>query len=168
MSFVNQTGKTNGLKKKNKIAKEIWLGGQGDLNFVGFSKFSLEISHYYYYQDADLTFFKMEVCWNKYLYKKWVILKGFSFIGYMVYVCVVWWLPLFHRRRSFLQCLVVLLHKKHARSWPFTHAHTFFPWLSVIMGPHMTQETSSTTYTTYMIRPECKKCIQDVWPLPFP
>ena len=46
------------------------FGRQDGENFEGFSKSSLEISHYFL-EDADLTFKEYRVCWSKYYYKKY-------------------------------------------------------------------------------------------------
>ena len=48
MSFVNQTGKTNGLVFILKKMVKFRLGNEGGRNFVGFSKFSLEIFNYFF------------------------------------------------------------------------------------------------------------------------
>ena len=42
------------------------LGKYGDKNFMDFSKFSLEISHLFFAEDADLTFKNWRVSWSKY------------------------------------------------------------------------------------------------------
>ena len=48
------------------------LGKLGGENFVGFSKSSCEISHYFFVWEFRSNILKYRVCWNKCYYKKYI------------------------------------------------------------------------------------------------
>ena len=51
-------------KNQNKKANEIWVRETEWREFCGFSKSSLEISHYFFVSICKFNIFKMEVYWN--------------------------------------------------------------------------------------------------------